>query len=78
MLVFGNPPLGTQFIVANPQSGIDWPVRLLVYEDASGTVWVEYTDFAYVARRHAIDTLDPQFRMASNVVASITSTVTTR
>ena len=30
LLVFGNPPLGTQFITANANAGLDWPVRLLV------------------------------------------------
>ena len=30
LLVFGNPPLGTQFMTANPNAGLDWPVRLLV------------------------------------------------
>src|SRR5688572_9461966 len=24
LLIFGNPPLGTQFIAANPQAGLDW------------------------------------------------------
>ncbi len=71
LLVFG----GTQFIAANPQAGIDWPVRLLVYQDASGQVWAEYTDFAYVAARHGIASKDPQFKMASEVVASIASSV---
>jgi uncharacterized protein (DUF302 family) len=75
LLVFGNPALGTQFITANPQAGIDWPVRLLVYQDASGQVWAEYTDFAYIAERHGIVSQDPQFKMASEVIASITSSV---
>ena len=26
LLVFGNPPLGTQFITSNPNAGLDWPV----------------------------------------------------
>ena len=39
LLVFGNPPLGTQFITANPDAGLDWPVRLLVTQDADGSVW---------------------------------------
>ncbi|MEZ5830831.1 MAG: DUF302 domain-containing protein [Dongiaceae bacterium] len=76
LLVFGNPALGTQFITANPQSGIDWPVRLLVYQDAAGQVWAEYTDFTYIAQRHQIASRDPQFKMASEVIASITSSVT--
>ena len=75
LLVFGNPALGTQFITANPQAGIDWPVRLLVYRDSGGQVWAEYTDFAYVAQRHAIADRDPQFKMASEVIASITQSV---
>ena len=75
LLVFGNPALGTQFITANPQAGIDWPVRLLVFEDASGQVWAEYTDFAYIAQRHGIASRDPQFMKASEVIASIASSV---
>lgn len=75
LLVFGNPALGTQFITANPQAGIDWPVRLLVYQDQTGQVWVEYSDFAYIARRHSIADRDPQFKMASTVIASIASAV---
>jgi uncharacterized protein (DUF302 family) len=76
LLVFGNPGLGVQFITANPQAGIDWPVRLLVYQDQAGQVWVEYTDFAYIAQRHSITSRDPQFKMASEVISSIAGTVT--
>jgi uncharacterized protein (DUF302 family) len=75
LLVFGNAALGTQFITANPQAGIDWPVRLLVFEDASGQVWAEYTDFAYIAERHGIVSQDPQFIKASEVIGSIASNV---
>src|SRR5262245_56364903 len=39
LLVFGNPPLGTLFITADPDAGLDWPVRVLVYQDAKGDVW---------------------------------------
>jgi uncharacterized protein (DUF302 family) len=74
-LVFGNPPLGTQFITANPNAGLDWPVRLLVFQDDSGTVWTVYTDFAWIAVRHGIVNRDEQFKMASMVIASITSSV---
>ena len=39
LLIFGNPPLGTQFLTSNPVSGLDWPVRILVFQDKDGTVW---------------------------------------
>ena len=76
LLIFGNPPLGTLFIKANPVAGLDWPVRVLVLEDESGQVWAAYTDFGYIARRHGIDGADAEsFAKASGVIASITSSV---
>jgi uncharacterized protein (DUF302 family) len=75
LLVFGNPPLGTQFITANPNAGLDWPVRLLVTQDNTGAVWTVYTDFAWIAARHGIVNRADQFKMASMVIASITSSV---
>jgi uncharacterized protein (DUF302 family) len=75
LLIFGNPPLGTQFITANANAGLDWPVRLLVFQDDKGAVWTAYTDFEWIARRHGIDSRKDQFNMASTVIDSITSSV---
>lgn len=75
LLVFGNPPLGTQFMTSNPNAGLDWPVRLLVIQDGGGAVWTVYTDFAWIAARHGIVNRGDQFKMASMVIASITSSV---
>jgi len=75
LLVFGNPPLGTLFLTSDPDAGLDWPVRVLVYQDAKGDVWVAYTDFAWIAKRHGITNRDKEFKMASEVISSITSTV---
>ena len=75
LLTFGNPPLGAQFLTSNPYSGLDWPVRVLVLQQADGSVEVAWTDFAWIARRHHIADRQQQFAMASSVVESITSTV---
>ena len=76
LLVFGNPPLGTQFITANPNAGLDWPVRLLLTQDDNGDVWAVWTDFDWIARRHNIKNREAQFKTATMVVNSITSTIT--
>jgi len=78
LLVFGNPPLGTQFITANPNAGLDWPVRMLLTEDDNGNVWAVWTDFTWVARRHNIRNRDAQFDMATMVVKSIASSITSK
>ena len=75
LLVFGNPPLGAQFLTSNPYSGLDWPVRVLVVQDHDGSVWVAWTDFAWIARRHGIVDREQQFAMATSVVDSIASSV---
>jgi uncharacterized protein (DUF302 family) len=75
LIVFGNPPLGVQFLTSNPAAGLDWPVRLLVTEDTHGQVLAMYTDFAWIARRHGIENRGAQFKMASDVVASIVESV---
>ena len=78
LLIFGNPALGAQFITSNPLAGLDWPVRLLVFQDESGAVWTAYTDFEWIARRHQIKDRDSAFGKASEVIASITSSVKAR
>lgn len=75
LLIFGNPPLGIQFLTSNPDSGLDWPVRLLVRQDGAGQVWAVYTDFDWIAKRHGIADRQGQFKMASEVITSITTSV---
>lgn len=73
LLLFGNPPLGVQFLQSNPLAGLDWPVRMLVTQDDSGQVWVSWTDFRFVASRYQLADRAPQIAMASEVAASIAS-----
>jgi uncharacterized protein (DUF302 family) len=71
LLLFGNPPLGVQFLQSNPVAGLDWPVRMLVTQDDDGTVWVSWTDFQFVANRYQLKDRDAQIKMATEVAASI-------
>ena len=73
LLLFGNPPLGVQFLQSNPLAGLDWPVRMLVTRDEDGSVWVSWTDFHFVATRYQLTDRDAQLAMASEVAASIAS-----
>ena len=75
LLIFGNPPLGTLFITAKPEAGLDWPVRLLVSEDEAGQVWAIYNDFKWIVERHGIANREGEFATASGVIASITSSI---
>lgn len=73
LLLFGNPPLGVQFLQSNPVAGLDWPVRMLVTQDDDGAVWISWTDFNFIAGRYQLTDRGPQIKMASEVSASIAS-----
>ena len=73
LLLFGNPPLGVQFLQANRYAGLDWPVRMLIVEEADGSVWIAWTDFAWMGRRYALKDRGAQIRMATEVAATIAS-----
>lgn len=66
MLIFGNPKAGTALMQAVPTSGIDLPLKALVWEDASGKTWLAYNAPEYVVRRHG---LAPA--LASNLAAPV-------
>lgn len=44
VLIFGNPKIGTPAMQADPLAGLFLPLRVLVYEDAAGKVWLAYQD----------------------------------
>ena len=56
MLIFGNPKAGTPLMQAAPRSGIDLPLKALVWEDADGRTWLAYNAPEYVLHRHGLAT----------------------
>jgi uncharacterized protein (DUF302 family) len=52
LLIFGNPKSGTPVMLAAPSSAIDLPLKILIWEDAEGKVWVTYSSPAYLQERH--------------------------
>jgi uncharacterized protein (DUF302 family) len=54
LLIFGNPQGGTPFMECNQTVGIDLPLKALVWEDATGQVWLGYNDPGFIATRHGV------------------------
>ena len=54
LLIFGNPKGGTPLMLAAPSIAIDLPLKLLIWEDTDGKVWVSYNTPQYLARRHGL------------------------
>lgn len=54
LLIFGSPKAGTPVMLASPSIAIDLPLKVLVWEDAGGKVWVSYNSAAYLKERHRV------------------------
>jgi uncharacterized protein (DUF302 family) len=55
LVLFGSPVAGTPVMLAAPLAALDLPLKLLVWEDTEGAVWVSYNSPAYLAERHHLD-----------------------
>jgi len=54
LLIFGNPKAGTPLMLAAPSVAIDLPLKILVWEDGQGKVWVSYDSPEYLKERHGL------------------------
>ncbi len=52
LLIFGSPRAGTPLMLAAPSVAIDLPLKILVWEDTEGKVWVSYNSPAFLQERH--------------------------
>jgi len=58
LLIFGNPKIGTQFMLSEIESAIDLPMKVLAWRDVDNKVWLGYSDPKIMKTRHNIDSLD--------------------
>jgi len=54
LLIFGSPKAGTPLMLAAPSIAIDLPLKILIWEDDQGAVWLSYNTTAYLQQRHAV------------------------
>jgi uncharacterized protein (DUF302 family) len=54
VVLFGNPKGGTALMQDQQTSGIDLPLKALVWEAADGKVFLTYNDPHWIAQRHGL------------------------
>jgi uncharacterized protein (DUF302 family) len=62
LLIFGNPKGGTPLMLAAPTVALDLPLKILVWEDADGEIWLSYNSGEFIRQRH---------NLTSSLVANI-------
>jgi uncharacterized protein (DUF302 family) len=70
LLIFGSPKAGTPVMLAVPTSAIDLPLKILVWEDGRGKVWISYNSPQFLQKRHGLpDDLLPNIAVAGSLAA---------
>src|SRR6202008_851945 len=54
LLIFGDPKAGTPLSLASPTAALDFPLKILVAEDATGKTWISYNSPSYLQARHGL------------------------
>lgn len=54
LMIFGSPKAGTPLMLAAPSIAIDLPLKILVWQDAQGKVWLSYNSPDYLMKRHGL------------------------
>jgi uncharacterized protein (DUF302 family) len=54
LLVFGNPAAGTPVMQVEPVAALDLPLKVLVWSDEAGAVWMTYSSPSWLAERYGL------------------------
>jgi len=73
ILLFGNPKLGTPLMQANRHIAIDLPMKVMVWEDDAGKVWIGYTMPETLKARYNIDGQDDVLKTMAGALEAFTS-----
>ena len=73
LLMFGNPAIGTNLMTSQRTVGVDLPIKVLIWEEPDGKVWIAYNDPAYLAERHDIGDRDEVLAKMGRAVKGLVS-----
>ena len=54
LLIFGSPKAGTPLMLADPHVALDLPLKILVWEDGEGKVWLSYNSTEFLKERYGL------------------------
>ncbi|HZM79935.1 MAG TPA: DUF302 domain-containing protein [Candidatus Limnocylindrales bacterium] len=55
LVMFGKPTVGASVMLAAPLAGLDFPLKVLVWENGNGAVLVSYNSPGFLAERYHIE-----------------------
>jgi uncharacterized protein (DUF302 family) len=75
LLIFGNPQSGTPLMLCAQITGIDLPMKALVWADEAGQTWLGYNDPKWLIHRHGGRDCPPAEQVGKALAAMAEATV---
>lgn len=72
LVMFGNPKGGTPLMQAEPSMGLSLPLKVLVWQDPGGKVWLGFDPVADLAKLRGLDAAHPALAKADAALGAIT------
>jgi uncharacterized protein (DUF302 family) len=72
VLVFGSPRAGTPLMQHNQKVGLDLPLKVLVWQDETGRVWLTYDEPRRLAERHGLRPDEPSLAKLAEALHLLT------
>jgi len=76
VLIFGNPQSGTPLMQSRQTIGLDLPLRVLVWEDEAGKVWLTYHPLDFLAQLHHVADRDEAVKALDAGLAALARAAT--
>lgn len=73
ILIFGNPNLGNPLMQESQTMSLDFPQKILVWQDAEGALHLFYNDPGFLRQRHQITGSDTEIQQITNALQNLTN-----
>ena len=71
VIIFGNARGGTPLMQSVQTVGIDLPLKVLVWRDASDKTWLSYNQLGWITQRHAIANKDAVLSKMNDMLSAM-------
>jgi uncharacterized protein (DUF302 family) len=76
VVMFGNPKLGTPLMLSNPEVAFDLPMKIAVWQEKDGKVWLGYLSPDLLKARHALTGVEEQLKTMTGALAGLAKAAT--
>lgn len=76
VVVFGNPAVGTRLMQSFPDMALELPLKVLVWQDKQGQVWLSYHDMQHMASMYGVTDEHPVLKGMGGLLQDLAQTAT--